>query len=222
MSITTMSYGVRPVIWYPKDYVLPSGYYAYVHWNFLRLRRWWSLALGGATFKPIRPASVRSAKTLAEWTALYNWQGQPDGIPIWYAAMREAQARKALTICDPKRLFVLVCPAKINAGGMVGKDALGCAGAVLPGLVAMSGGGARVLGGGVDDLTQWPLQWVFGATCHEIGHALGLPHPGEIEGGLHWWSVMFNWWSWQEIVIPPGFIESERVALLASPFIGVT
>ncbi len=220
----SIGYGVRPVIWYPKDYVLPYGFTKAVRLNFYRLRDWYSLALGGPTFRVIWPATVRSGKTLAEWTVLHNWGGEPDGIAIWYAAMREAQERKFLTVCDPKRLFVLVCPAKTNSGGMVGKDALGCPGteaggwAALPGLVAMSGGGGRVLGGGVDDLTQWSLQWVFGATCHELGHALaGLPHPTQLPEAWH--SIMFNWTAWQEDGSPATFLESEKQALLTSPLI---
>jgi hypothetical protein len=207
---------VQPVIIVPADRTRDLSYEEKVDDSFRRLAAWFG-RVAGSPFNYLPPAVCRLPLAEAEWLAKYG--GDP--VRLWKDAISEAADRGLIEgKCNPQRLYVFVTPVECGAGGMIGAENWGCD-HILPGAVAMSGSGGKLLGGlASGDWTTWPN--VMGALAHELGHAIaGLPHYDgwtvEQQQFNMWWTVMFNWWSWQENEQLPGFAPFEKEALLASP-----
>lgn len=142
----------------------------------------------------------------AAWFREHDAHGSPRSQWFWENAITGAGAR----FNDPQHRYVIYIHAEPSAGQAIG----GAAGVCLLPLHDLLG---------LDGRSMWPAEkavprWV-GGLAHELGHALGLPHPMPCDsepGHPNCRSLMYHGFrDWPDTYLL-GF---EKRQLLASPFI---
>ena len=133
------------------------------------LQRWYSDQLNGKSFKLHDPVvEIRHSTHDSSWF-LTNSTGSNPSLNLWFNSVADAQA----IFNDPSYIYILyvdIAPAGQATGG-AGGVALLHEGDILGILGKHPGTGPS------DSLV---CRWV-GGLGHELGHALGLPHPPECD-----------------------------------------
>ncbi len=219
---TPPPYSVTPILFIPDPASFPAGYQpaqaeldedaAQITHAMARVRDWYGSALGLGTSLNIRPVVVMPA-----WGGLADYDIEwtnpdhryTDGIVLgdtWGKVLSEVSLRgfSPGDETDP-HMVVIFCK---GAGGFAG-------GAQWFG---SAGGGMCMLGDfALDSFSERvPPEWVTwwtgvdrqtGATAHEMGHTLGLPHPdiANPDSGQEDWeyTVMGAWWNWPDFATNP-------------------
>jgi len=210
-------YSVTPVLFIPDPASFPSGFeptaiqldadMAHIQMAMTEIRSWYSHALGLETSFNLQPV-VR----IEAWGGLDDYEiswvnpnsRYTDGITIgntWGLVLSEVAAR-GFSAGSPEEPQAVVIFCK-GAGGFAG-------GAQFHNT---TGGGACMLGDwALDSLADRvpPENWSWwtgdnrqkGATAHEMGHTLGLPHPDTpnpvTDEQDYPYTLMGDWWQWPD------------------------
>lgn len=216
------AYSVTPVLFVPEPSSFPAGYRPTpaqleedaenIRDAMRRMKTWYAEALGLTTSLKINELVVMEANggISAYDIAWPRPQDRySDGIVLgntWGKVLGEVRSRGFTpgTSSEP-RLVLIFCK---GAGGFAG-------GAQWH---SSTGGGMAMLGdwcldsfaGRVpENLSWWSGQRrQFGATTHELGHAVGLPHPdifNPVTNNRDYpYTVMGAWWDWPTYPVNPG------------------
>jgi len=215
-------YLVTPVLFIPDPASYPVGYapteaeiaedLVNIDHAMGRIREWYAESLGlGTSLKVLPVTKMPAYGGLGSYDIVWSNPAlrYTTGIELgntWGKVTAEVSARGygPGTVAQPK-LTVIFCK---GAGGFAG-------GAQWHGA---TGGGMCMLGDWcLDSLAervpqQWHTWWTgvdlqTGATAHELGHSLGLPHPdavNPVSGQQDWpYTVMGHWWNWPTFAANP-------------------
>ncbi len=187
----------------PADVAYRADYEAGIEAAIHDLRAWFPSQLNGKTFE-LNADVVEWYQTPhgASW-----YQTDPDN-PVFYAGRYwESAASDAFLLTggqfyDPDDIWVLYLDAEPLAGQYTG----GTASVALLPKHDLDG----LIGNSADPISRW-----IGGTGHELGHALGLPHPPDSPGGPDDWSLMYYGY----ITYPSTYLrEDDKDSLLATGY----
>jgi hypothetical protein len=232
--IPPVPYSVTPVLFIPNPASFPPGYQPTaaeldedeqnVREAMLAIRDWYADALGLPTSLRVGPV-VRMMATGGLGDYDIAWvepeQRYADGIELgdtWGKVLQEVGGRGyGPGTSSAPRMIVIFCK---GAGGFAG-------GAQWH---AERGGGMCILGDWcLDSLAErvpepWWSWWTgrslqIGATAHEMGHTIGLPHPDALNPDSgeqdYPYTVMGAWWDWPSYPINPADPDWPRMGLHA-------
>lgn len=173
----------------------------------VEVRDWLAVRLGGPTIElDDRGVEQRRTSHSAAWYREHDGHGSPRSQWFWENAIAAAGA----LFDDPRHRYVIYIQTEPAAGQSIG----GTSGVCLLPLHDLLG---------LDGRSMWPeemdiARWV-GGLAHELGHALGLPHPDPCDsdaGHPDCRSLMYSGFrDWPDTYL----LEFEKQQLLASPFI---
>ncbi len=173
----------------------------------IEVRDWLARQLGGPTIELDEPVlEVRQSPHPAAWFRDHDGHGSPRTQWFWENAIAGAGAH----FDDPRHRYVIYVQAEPAASQSIG----GTSGVCLLPLHDLLG---------LDGRSMWPAEmavprWV-GGLAHELGHALGLPHPAPCDSDpshANCRSLMYSGFrDWPDTYL----LDSEKQLLLASPFI---
>lgn len=159
---------VRVVYLVPKDRQENAAYCAGIERCVLELQAWYFAHLGGKTFRVNDPlVEVHRTPHEAAWYDSTVPANKPDQkYYTWYNALADAGTLLGAKHDDPEFVWFIYI------------DAVGGTGAGMKGIAILPEHDLLGLIGKAGDGTKIP-RWIGGGG-HELGHAFGLPHPGEM------------------------------------------
>ena len=187
----------------------------------VNLQAWYSDALGiGETFTLANPTVevYRTDRTAAEYTT--TPAGDNQSLWFWLNATADGFAATGGSFNDPDDVWVFYIDALPGCGQSVGGVA---SVALLPAndLRGLAGEPTINPCTGQVEPTLGPCRWV-GGLGHELGHALGLPHPAACESGSPDCPTNTLMW-FGYLTYPNTFLTADDQAILGeSAFIGAT
>ena len=149
----------------------------------VNLQAWYSTALGtGETFTLASPTvAVYQTEHEASWYATTPVVGTDQSLWFWFNATADGFAVTGGSFYDPDDIWIFYIDAAPACGQATGGAA---SVALLPAndLRGLAGEPTINTCTGAVEAYQGPCRWV-GGLGHELGHALGLPHPAACEAG---------------------------------------
>jgi hypothetical protein len=147
------------------------------------LQAWYSTALGtGETFTLAKPTvAVYRTEHDATWYATNPVADADQSLWFWFNATADGFAMTGGRFNDPDDVWIFYIDAVPSCGQVTGG---GARVALLPAndLRGLAGEPTINTCTGAVESYQGPCRWV-GGLGHELGHALGLPHPAACESG---------------------------------------
>jgi hypothetical protein len=185
------------------------------------LRGWYGQQLGGESFTLADDAVevVRTGHPAAWYATTPNGDA---AITFWNNATQEAAALVGASYADPDDVWLLYLDAEPACGQVTGAVA---SLALLPANDVRGIAGRPTINvcSGATEPDQGVCRWV-GGLGHELGHALGLPHPPSCEDGdpatpCDTWALMY--FGYTTYPAPEeGLTDDDEAHLAASPFFG--
>lgn len=209
---------VHVVYLVPSDQDVNRTYVQAIRAAAENVQAWFQDALGtGATFALARPTvTVLHLEHAASWYATTPREDE-EWLWFWFNVLEEAFELTGGHFGDPDDLWVYYVDAAPACGQGTGAAA---SVALLPRNDLLGLAGEPTIGtcSGQPEADQGTCRWV-GGLGHEVGHALGLPHPAGCEEGLATCAtrslMWFGYFAYPDTFLTP----AEQAALLDSPFI---
>lgn len=167
------------------------------------LQAWFPQELGGRTFE-LNADVVEWYQTPHDTSWYQTDPSNPafNAGRFWEAATADAFALTGGHFYDPDDIWVLYLDAMPLEGQYIG----GVASIALLAAHDLEG----LNGNSNEPVSRW-----IGGTGHEMGHALGLPHPPDSPGGPDDWSLMY----WGYTTFPDTYLTTtDKATLLASGY----
>lgn len=170
---------VRFVYLVPSDRPLRYDYIEAIERAARRLQQWWGSAMGnGKTFR-LRPQPVEYYRT-GNPAAYYPGDGAP-GFGFFTRVEQDAFALTGGHANDPENIWIIYIDAQ-NACGQFGAG--GGAGRAIMERGDLEGLTSAAPYNRCGQFFAFPVERWIGGLGHELGHALGRPHPPECDAGL--------------------------------------
>jgi hypothetical protein len=174
---------VHVVYLVPADVDVRGDYVQNLRAAITNLQAWYGSALGtGETFTLAHPTVlVYQTEHEARWYATNPLPGVDQSLWFWFNATTEGFAATGGSFSDPDDVWIFYIDAAPACGQLTGGAA---SVALLPVNDLRGLAGEPTIGTCTGEVEPdlGPCRWV-GGLGHELGHALGLPHPAGCESG---------------------------------------
>jgi hypothetical protein len=207
---------VRVVYLVPADRPVRSDYIAAIASGVRRLQQWLPGAMGNGKSFRLLPQPVEYFVT-PHPEAYYRGDGAP-GFGFFFRTEADGFALTGGRLNDPENIWIFYIDAEAACGQAAGNGGQGRA-------IMARGDLDGLLDGRPYDRCgayfEFPIERWIGGMGHELGHALGLPHPPGCDAGLPTCPGDALMWAGYAIWPNTYLLPSEKAVLDASPFIGL-
>ena len=210
---------VHVVYLVPADVEVRGDYVQNLRAAITNLQAWYGSALGtGETFTLAHPTVlVYQTEHEASWYATNPLPGVDQSLWFWFNATTEGFAATGGSFSDPDDVWIFYIDAVPACGQATGGAA---SVALLPANDLRGLAGEPTIGTCTGEVEPdlGPCRWV-GGLGHELGHALGLPHPAGCESGSPDCPIFALMW-FGYLTYPDAYLTtSDRAILEESAFI---